>query len=57
MSSYMTDVSRYLQFLQNAGWSDLIDERWKEQVKKDLRDEFPEMTEDQWREIATVLFV
>ena len=26
------DISKYLQFLEDEGWSELIDSRWKEGV-------------------------
>ena len=31
-SSHISDISRYLLFLQDAGWSSLADSKWKEQV-------------------------
>ena len=52
----MTDISRYLRFLQDSGWSDLIDSRWKEQVHHELLERFPEMSDGEWRVIEDVLF-
>lgn len=50
-------ISKYLKFLQDEGWSDLIDSRWEDQVKQSLLEQFPEMTEEEWMRISeTVLF-
>ena len=53
----MLDISRYLFFLQNAGWSDLIDPRWKAQVYQELSEQFPEMSEEEWCKVERVVFV
>jgi len=37
---YTTSVADCLQYLDMAGWSELIDTRWRRQVEKDLREEF-----------------
>lgn len=42
------DIRKYLQFLDNDGWSELIGERWKGEVKQLLSSKFPEMTEEEW---------
>ena len=41
----MLDINFYLRFLQNAGWTDLIDRRLKVQVHQELLEHFPEMCE------------
>ena len=41
----MLGISFNLRFLQNAGWSDLIDRRLKAQVHQELLEHFPEMCE------------
>ena len=33
-------VSKALMFLQNNGWSDLIDRKWKKEVEKQLKENF-----------------
>ena len=43
----MLDISFYLRFLQNAGWTDLIDRRLKAQVHQELLELFPEMCEEE----------
>lgn len=50
------DIRKYLQFLDDDGWSELIDERWKDEVKQLLTSRFPEMTVEEWNEIADVVF-
>jgi len=51
------DMRKYLQFLDDEGWSELIDERWKEEIKQRLSSKFPNMTTEEWVEIARVVFV
>lgn len=50
------NIQKYLQVLDEEGWSELIDERWKEEVKQLLTRKFPEMTAKEWAEIAHVVF-
>ncbi len=50
------DIRKYLHFLDDEGWSELIDERWKNEVKQLLVSQFPEMTKEEWNEIARVIF-
>lgn len=50
------DISKYLRFLQKQGWSDLIDERWKDDVKNELLEKYPKMKDDEWEIIDSVLF-
>lgn len=50
------DIHKYLQFLDDEGWSELIDERWKNEVKQLLTLKFPEMTLEEWNEIVDVVF-
>ena len=50
------DIRKYLQFLDNEGWSELIDERWKNEVKQLLTLKFPEMTLEEWNVIVDVVF-
>ena len=50
------DIGKYLQFLDDEGWSELIDERWKNEVKQLLTTKFPDMTVAEWNEIANVVF-
>lgn len=51
------DIRKYFQFLDDEGWSELIDERWKDEVKQLLISRFPEMTVEEWNEIADVVFL
>ena len=51
------DISKYLRYLDDAGWSELIDDRWKEDVYKELLAQFPSMTSAEWNQIESVIFV
>ena len=51
------DISKYLRYLDEAGWSELIDDRWKEDVYKELLAQFPSMTSEEWNQIVSVIFV
>lgn len=51
------DISKYLKFLSKEGWSDLIDERWKEDVKRELLNKYPSLSEQEWKRISDVVFM
>lgn len=51
------DISKYLRFLEKQGWSDLIDERWKDDVKNELLVKCPKMKDDEWERLESVLFI
>ena len=50
------DISKYLIYLEEAGWSELICIRWKEEVYRELLLKFPDMTEEEWNKISEVTF-
>ena len=50
------DISKYLIFLEEAGWSELICTQWKEKVQQELLSQFPDMTEEEWKRICEVVF-
>ena len=50
-------ITRGFKCLEAAGWTDLIDSRWKEDVIKELKKEVPDITEEEINEILeTVLW-
>lgn len=52
------NIGKYIRFLHDEdGWSDLIDSRWKEEVKDVLNKKFPEITEDEWKVLESILFL
>lgn len=52
------NIRKYLRFLHDEdGWSDLIDSRWKDEVKDVLNNKFPEITEDEWKVLESILFL
>ena len=57
MSSNRLDISKYLRYLVDAGWSELIDDRWRDEVYKELNAHFPAMTSEEWNQIKSVIFV
>lgn len=57
MEEHHIDICKYLKYLSKEGWSDLIDERWKEDVKKELLNKYPSLTEQEWKRISDVVFM
>ena len=57
MTKQTIDIRKYLNFLSKEGWSDLIDERWAEDVRKELLDKYPSLTEKEWERIRKVAFM
>ena len=51
-SKYTATVADCLQYLDMAGWSELIDTRWRRQVEKDLRLEFGDALSEETLEKA-----
>ena len=49
-------VSKALMFLQNNGWSDLIDRKWKKEVEKQLKENFDMNTETLKHVLDCVIF-
>jgi len=49
---YKATVADCLQYLDMAGWSELIDTRWRRQVEKDLRLEFGDALSEETLEKA-----
>ncbi len=50
------DISKYLIYLEEDGWSELIDTRWTDEVRDTLIKKFPNMTDAEWKEISKVVF-
>lgn len=50
------DIRKYLVYLDEDGWSELIDSRWKDEVKEMLLAKFPDMTDEEWEQISSVVF-
>ena len=42
----LREVSNCLQYLEDAGWSDLIDSRYENQVTDELMKQFPNISND-----------
>ena len=40
------EVNKCLRYLDNAGWSDLIASRWEDDVVKELKHNFPNISEE-----------
>ena len=54
---FQDNVRMYLRFLhEEDGWSDLIDERWKDEVYERLNKRFPEMTDKEWKVLEDLVF-
>lgn len=52
------NIRKYLRFLHDEdGWSDLIDSRWKDEVKDVLIKKFPNMTDVEWNVLEDILFI
>lgn len=49
-------ISSYLTYLDQQGWSELIDERWKKDVYNELKNEFPDMSNEEWNYMCEFLF-
>lgn len=48
-------VSKALQYLEEQGWNGLIDERWKDDVNKEITVKFPDINEETLNDILNVV--
>lgn len=48
-------VGDCLKFLEEKGWSELIDKKWKKDVIKDLKEEFPDIDKETIGEVLSVV--
>ena len=39
-------VADCLEYLEEKGWSELIDSRWENDVVKDLKEKFPDISDE-----------
>lgn len=50
-------LSKALLHLENEGWSDLIDKRWKKDIIKTLNKEFPSMNKETLDEVLNSVII
>jgi hypothetical protein len=50
-------LSKALLHLENEGWSDLIDKRWKKEIIKTLNKEFPSMNKETLDEVLNCVII
>ena len=51
------EVNKCLRYLDNAGWSDLIDSRWEEDVVKELKHNFPNVSDEVIEKVLELVLV
>lgn len=49
------NITNAFRCLEAAGWSDLIDKRWKNDVVKELKEGVPGITDDEIKQILEVV--
>lgn len=55
MKYYSTRI--ILEYLQELGWSDLIDSRWRNKVTEDIRSEFPQVDDEIIEEVLKIVLI
>ena len=50
-------VAKCLEYLDEAGWTELIDSRFEEDVVKDLKTKFPDLPENIIEEVLNLVLV
>ena len=51
------EVNKCLRYLDNAGWSDLIDSRWRNKVIEDIISEFPQVDDEILEEVLKTILI
>lgn len=47
-------IKEILEYLDDSGWSELIDSRWKDDVIRDIKLKFPDVNEETLKEVLKV---
>lgn len=47
--------SQVLKYLENIGWSELIDDRWKDEVIEIIKTNFPQINEETLNYILKII--
>lgn len=47
-------IKEILEYLDDSGWSELIDSRWKDDVIRDIKLKFPNVNEETLKEVLKV---
>lgn len=47
--------SQVLKYLENIGWSELIDDRWKDEVIEIIKTNFPQINEETLNHILKII--
>ena len=55
MKYYSTKI--ILEYLQEIGWSDLIDSRWRYAVIEDIRSKFPQVDDEIIEEVLKIVLI
>lgn len=53
----MVTKSDILKYLEDIGWTELIDSRWERQVIKDIQSGFPDITKEVIEEVLDLVLV
>ena len=53
----MITIKDCLLYLEQQGWSDLIDSRWEQKVIEELKNKFPDVSDDIIKEVLLVVLV
>lgn len=51
------NVRNCLLLLEEKGWSELIDSRWKEDVIKEIKNKFPNIPDEDLNEVLNLVLV
>ena len=51
------EVNKCLRYLDNAGWSDLIDSRWEQDVVNELKHNFPNISDEVIEKVIELVLI
>jgi hypothetical protein len=57
MGNKKDNVRNCLLLLEEKGWSELIDSRWKEDVIKEIKNKFPNIPDEDLNEVLNLVLV
>lgn len=55
MEEFKLTVYDCINYLQEIGWTELIDGRWRDKVVSDLKERFPDISEDLLNKVLSIV--
>ena len=52
-----TNIQRIYSYLEDAGWSELIDSRWRDDVIKEIHENLPDVSDNDIEHVLNIILI